>query len=211
MKKILFLFAVAFAMLLTACNGCKPEPPVNPEEDAVVITTDDWEDIILKVVPYINKNYSNYAFYEASGIIKKLDKGDVKYGIDHNTFQIAFGCLDAPKSLVGVIENDTLKITLYDEPWLEDLFTTPYIGLSLTEALEKIESNIDKVLEKQPVTYRHELYWKGDYEPKFFAGTISDCHTITAYSFEFDQPLEGVKGFMAKQSGLKSELEKAAK
>lgn len=206
MKKILFLFAAIVTMMFTACNGCKQEP-VTPaqEDDFLVITTDDWEEIIQQVVPFINKNFSEYAFYEASGLVKQIDKGDVKYGIDHNTFRCAFGHTTKAACVVGEIVNDTFKVVKHDEPWLEDLFTTPYVGLDLNMAILEMQKKIDIDPVGQPVVFRHELYWKNDYEPKYFIGTFNNCHTITAYSVQIDLPLEGTENkFVAAESGLKA-------
>ena len=201
MKKILFLFAAVFAMLLTACNGCKPEPPVNPEEDAVVIKTNNPEEIIQIVNPIIAKKYPTYVFYEMSGTVKKEDGN---YGFDHNTVQFAYGCTVKPATVLATIANDTLKIAEIDEPWLEDVYLTPFVPVSLDMAVKKIEEKIDFIADGSFGVLRHQLYLVSEatIEPQWIIGPASNCHAVGVYSLRVDASMEPIK-----ESGLKSELE----
>ena len=200
MKKILFLFAAAFAMLLTACNGCKPEP-VEPTEDAVVIKTDNPEKMIQIVNPIIAKKYPTYVFYEMSGTVKK---DSTVYGLNHNTVKFAYGCTVKPTTVIATIINDTLRIVEFDEPWLEDVYMTPFVPLSLDLACKTIGEKLDFIPDGQPAVLRHQLYLisEATIEPQWIVGNFSSCHTCGIYSLRVDASMEPIK-----ESGLKSELE----
>ena len=200
MRKILFLFVAAFAMLLAACNGCKPEP-VEPVEDAVVIKTNNPEEIIQIVNPIIAKKYPTYVFYEVSGTVKK-ENGN--YGLDHNTIQFAYGCTVKPATVIATIENDTLKIAEFDEPWLEDVYLTPFFPTTLDMAVKTIEGKIDFVADGAFAVLRHQLYLisEATIEPQWIIGPASSCHTVGVYSLRVDASMEPIK-----VSGLKSKVE----
>ena len=194
------MFAAAFAMLLTSCNGCKPEP-VEPTEDAVVIKTDNPEEMIQIVNPIIAKKYPTYVFYEMSGTVKKEDGN---YGFDHNTVQFAYGCTVKPATVLATIENDTLKIAEFDEPWLEDVFMTPFVPVSLDQAIKAIEGKVDFIADGKPGCLRHQLFYVSEatIEGEWLIGTASQTHSCGVYSLRVDASMEPIK-----ESGLKSELE----
>ena len=137
MKKLLFVFMAACAMMFTACQSCSEQPE---KKDAVVIATDDWNEIIEKSVIAIQTAYPEYSFYEASGNLKML--ADSTWGIDRSTFQIAFGKINDNATVLGHIINDTLNLEQIDEPWLEDVHTTPFIGMDLDYAVKAIEAKL---------------------------------------------------------------------
>lgn len=207
MKKILFLFAAAFAMLLTACNGCKPEPPVNPDEDALVIKTDVLEEIIPQVRVYVAKNYPAFEFYELSFVVKTLPEN--KIGVDHNSVQFAFGNPFKMECLVGAILNDTVKIVKYEEPWLEDRYMTPYVPMDLDYAFKLLQEKIDIAPEGVLGVLRFQLFPKIS-SPQYLFGTIADCHSVNIYTGVVDE-LDDAGKVANVKAGLKSELEKAAK
>ena len=191
MRKIAILFA-AFLMTmgLFSCQKCSKEADT---KDALVVTTDDFEEIIKSIIPYVNKNYPEFAFYEAYGIIKQDSAGD--FSVDRNTFHAAFGCPTDIKSLFVTVENDTAKFQVFNEPWLEDIYMTPFIPLSMNEAVKTIQKKIDIAPEGLPIVLRHQLY-PGEAEPRWFIGTISDCHTVNVYTMEIDAPLKDFDGLM---------------
>lgn len=197
MKKILFLFVAAFAMLFTSCQGCGNTEP-EQKDNAIVITSDNWDDIIAKVWPAVNANYPDYAFYEAEGKAKKLDD---QWGIDHNTFRAAFGNPFKIASVLAYIENDTLKFYQVDEPWCEDVYTTPFVPCNLDLAIKTLQKTIDIAPEGSPCVIRHQLF-PDEREPRWFIGTIAECHTVNVYSLIVDQPLKDFDGLQVEHTGL---------
>ena len=199
MKKLTMFFAAIFCMslLFVSCNSCKNEP--EQKDKAIVITTDDFEEIIKVVVPAVNAQYPEYAFYEASGDLKKL--GD-KWGVDKNTFRAAFGCPTKIASVLAYVENDTLKFYQVDEPWLEDVYMSPYVPTDLNYGLEAIQKKVDVAFKDgDPVVLRHQLF-PGCYEPELLVGTISTCHSVNVYSLIVDQPLKDSDKLVVEHTGL---------
>lgn len=182
----------AFALLLTSCNSCGPKDEPEQKSDAVVITSDDWDDLIEKSVIGIQTAYPEYTFYEASGNLKKLPDG--KWGVDRSTFHIAFGKINGIGTVTGVVKNDTLVLAQFDEPWLEDVHMTPFVGYSLNDAIEKIQSEIDIAFQEgECAVLRHQLF-PGIYEPEYLIGSWSSCHSCRAFSGEVDVPIKDLKG-----------------
>ena len=202
MKKILFIFMSAFAMLLTACQSCGTQPEPEQKDTAVVIASDDWNVLIEKSVIAIHAAYPEYEFYEASGNLKKINLENTTWGVDRNTFQIVFGKVNDNATVIGTIKNDTLKLEQVDEPWLEDVHTTPFVALDLDYAIKKIQEAIDVEFEEGTVAvFRFQLFYS-IFEPEYLIGNWETCHSIKAYSGKVDEPLKGTKGFCAKQPGF---------
>ncbi len=151
MKKILFFVMAAFAMLVTSCQSCGSEQEQKKDE-AVIIKTDNWEAIIAKIWPVVNAQYPEYAFYEASGSLKKLDSGN--WGVDRNTFRAAYGCPFKNASVLAYVENDTLKLMQVDEPWLEDVYMTPFVPCDLDLAIKTLQKVVDLEPEGLPAVLR---------------------------------------------------------
>lgn len=151
MKKILFFVMAAFAMLVTSCQSCGSEQEQKKDE-AVIIKTDNWEAIIAKIWPVVNAQYPEYAFYEAFGSLKKLDNGN--WGVDHNTFRAAYGCPFKNASVLAYVENDTMKLMQVDEPWLEDVYMTPFVPCDLDLAIKTLQKVVDLEPEGMPAVLR---------------------------------------------------------
>ena len=198
MKKILFLFVAAFAMLFTSCQGCGNTEPEQKGDEAIIINSDNLDDIIAKVWPAVNANYPDYAFYEIEGTLKKLDD---QWGVDHNSFRMAFGNPFKVASVLAYIENDTLKFYQVDEPWCEDVYTTPFLPCDLDTAIKTLQKTIDIFPEGKPFSIRHQLY-PGICEPQILVGTISECHSVNVYSLTVDQPLGDTKNLVVEHTGL---------
>lgn len=195
MKKLALFFAALFmSMLFVSCSQCSSEPE-QKADDATVIKTDNFEEIIGIVIPIVNQKYPTYSFYEAGGTIKMNDS---VVGIDRNTFRLALGCMTKNASVVCTIKNDTLVFQEYDEPWLEDIHMTPYVPVTLAQAIEEIQKHVDLAPEGLPAVLRHQLY-PGEAEPRWFIGTWSTCHTVNVYTFGFDVPLKDFDGLMIKK------------
>ena len=199
MKKILFMFMAAFALLLTACNGCGPKDEPEQKSDAVVITSDDWNDLIEKSVIAIQSAYPEYTFYEAAGDVKKI--GEDKWGVDHNTFQIVFGKINGNATVIGDVKNDTLVLTQIDEPWLEDVHMTPFVPVDLDLAIKTLQKTIDIAPEGQPAVLRFQLY-PNEIEPRFFVGSVASCMTVNCYSMKVNDPLGDREGLWVEHTGL---------
>ena len=198
MKKILFFVMAAFAMLVTSCQSCGSEQEQKKDE-AVIIKTDNWEAIIAKIWPVVNAQYPEYAFYEASGSLKKLDNGN--WGVDHNTFRVAYGCPFKNASVLAYVENDTLKLMQVDEPWLEDVYMTPFVPCDLDLAIKTLQKVVDLEPEGMPAVLRHQLF-PGIVEPEYLVGSVSSCHSVNVYSMKVDVPLKGIEGLVVEHTGL---------
>lgn len=190
-------------MLFTSCQGCGNTEP-EQKDDAVVVTSDDWKDIIAAIWPAVNAQYPDYAFYEASGIVKKLDEG---WGVDHNTFQAAFGNPFKIASVVVTIQNDTVNFMQVDEPWCEDVYMTPFVPCDLTMAIETLQKKMDINPEGFPAVLRFQLF-PGICEPQWICGTMFDCHTVNVYSLTVDQPLKDHEGLQVEHTGLAAQSQK---
>ena len=201
MKKILFIFVAAFTMLFTACQSCGTQPEPEQKDDAVVIASDNWDDLIEKSVIAIQGAYPEYTFYEASGNLKKLEDG--KWGVDRNTFRIAFGKINGNATVIGTVKKDTLRLIQVDEPWLEDVHTTPFVPYSLNDAIEAIQAKVDvEFTEGEPAVLRFQLF-PGIYEPELLIGSWSACHSLKVYSGGVDIPLKTMKGFQLEPKNEK--------
>lgn len=198
MKKIFLFVVAAFAMLFTSCQNCGNTPEPEQKDDAVVITSDDWKDIIAKVWPAVNSQYPDYAFYEAEGKVKKLDE---VWGVDRNTFRAAFGNPFKIASVIAYIQNDTLKFYQVDEPWCEDIYMTLFVPCDLTMAIETLQKTIDIAPEGSPAVLRHQLF-PNELEPRWFIGSIAECHTVNVYSLIVDQPLKDFGGLQVEHTGF---------
>ena len=201
MKKILFFVMAAFAMLVTSCQSCGSEQEQKKDE-AVIIKTDNWEAIIAKIWPVVNAQYPEYAFYEASGSLKKLDNGN--WGVDHNTFRVAYGCPFKNASVLAYVENDTLKLMQVDEPWLEDVYMTPFVPCDLDLAIKTLQKVVDLEPEGMPAVLRHQLF-PGIVEPEWLVGSASGCHSVNVYSMKVDVPLKDSEGLVVEHTGLAAE------
>lgn len=202
MKKILFFVMAAFAMLVTSCQSCGSEQEEQKKDEAVIIKTDNWEAIIAKIWPVVNEQYPEYAFYEASGKVKKLDSGN--WGVDRNTFRAAYGCPFKNASVLAYVENDTLKLMQVDEPWLEDIYMTPFVPCDLDLAIKTIQKKVDVDPTGMPAVIRHQLY-PGVYEPQLLLGSAYDCHSVNLYSLKVDVPLNGTDKLVVEHTGLAAE------
>lgn len=198
MKKILFLFVAAFAMLFTSCQGCGNTEPEQKGDEVIIIKSDNWNEIIAKVIPAVNANYPEYAFYEASGTVKKLDD---QWGIDHNTFQAAFGNPFRVASVLAYVQNDTLKFYQVDEPWCEDVYMTPFVPCDLDLAIQTLQKTIDIAPEGRPAVLRFQLF-PNIIEPEWLVGSIAECHSVNVYSLTVDQPLGDTKNLVVEHTGL---------
>ena len=201
MKKILFIFMAAFTMLFTACQSCGTQPEPEQKDDAVVIASDNWDDLIEKSLIAIHANYPEYEFYEASGNVKKIDKDGITWGVDRNTFQIVFGKINGNATVIGTVKNDTLNLFQVDEPWLEDVHMTPYVPVDLNSAIEVIQKNADFEPEGCIMVLRYQL-WPGEAEPRWFAGSAFDCLTVGANTMKFNEPLSDTKNRWVEHTGF---------
>ena len=93
--------------MMVSCTQCSTAAPENDqtamEDTAVIVKNDYFHGILLKIWPTMNKKYPDYAFYEASGHLKKLEK-DSMWGVDHNTFSATYNSLVRPASVVAYVE-----------------------------------------------------------------------------------------------------------
>lgn len=200
MKNLTFFAAALFMLLLTSCNGCNNNP-VKPTDDAVVIKTENFEEMVSTIVEAVNAKYPKYGFYEAHGILNIAEDGTVT--VPHDGFKVAFGNTQEIGTVLAIIVNDTLRLAEIKQPWLEDWHTTPFVPMTLAEAVETIQGQIDVVLNGQPVVLRHQLA-PNIFEPQFIIGNWENCHSVETYSRKVDVPCTaGEQTIALKQSGLK--------
>lgn len=190
MKKLIFSIMMAFMCgMMVSCIQCSTAAPENDqtavEDTAIIVKNDYFRGILLKIWPIMNKKYPNYAFYEASGHLKKLEKDDM-WGVDHNTFSATYNSLVGPASVVVYVENDTLKFKEKDEPWIGDRYTTPFVMCDLTLAIKTLQKEINYVpKEGTPVVLRHQVH-PNICEPQYIIGGMVSCHAVNAYSLKVD-------------------------
>lgn len=188
MKKFFSLFSftgviICFIMALhfTACHQSKPVTLQQQTDTAVVITSDYWDDIIEKVWPAVNSHYPKYSFYEANGMLTKVDQEI--WGVKHNTFRAVFGNPFEMSTLLVYVDNDTLKFRVADEPWMGCLYMTPFKVCNLTRAVELIQKTVNLYPEGLPVSLSFSIF---DIEPKWAIEADDNLHTVCVYSLEVD-------------------------
>lgn len=66
-------------------------------------------------------------------------------------------------------EEGKVNIKVVKEPWLEDIYMTPYISLKADEAIKMITEKLG-------------IDALGEAEPRYFIGTLRKLHTINVYT-----------------------------
>ena len=184
MKKILFI-ALSFGIVLfSACN------PKKGNADKFVEPTNEFTVLVHEVNAQVAKNYPSYEFYEASANLSDVDSLAQKGFISPETMKLAYGNVEGMSSLLVTVDS-TFKLNFNEvaEPWLEDMFMTPYVPMTLDLAIELLQAEIDIAMQPgAPVVLRHQL-WYCEPEPRFFIGSISSLNTVNVYTGEINQPL----------------------
>ena len=184
MKKILFI-ALSFGIVLfSACD------PKKGDAAKTVEPTNEFSTLVHEINAEVAKNYPSYAFYEASAKLSNVDSLAQKGFIEPETMMLAYGNVEGMSSLIVTVDS-TFKLNFNEvaEPWLEDMFMTPYVPMTLDLAIQILQSEIDIAMQPgAPVVLRHQL-WYCEPEPRFFIGSITSLNTVNVYTGEINQPL----------------------
>ena len=148
-----------------------------------------FNEALLKINLAVLKKYPSAQFYEAQGfLVPRNDESEVDGTIDTAQFRAIYNYIDEDrqKTIVGSF-NGTLgvKVEVINDIWCEDVVMTPYVPMSVEDAIEMINEELDEELGAGPITLRHQLY-PGEVEPRYFIGTIYNLHSIKVYSGEID-------------------------
>jgi hypothetical protein len=81
---------------------------------------------------------------------------------------------------------------------------TPFVPVSLDQAIKAIEGKVDFIADGKPGCLRHQLFYVSEatIEGEWLIGTASQTHSCGVYSLRVDASMDPIK-----ESGLKSELE----
>ena len=94
---------------------------------------------LKKMNTSIMSMYPMARFYEAQGILGETD-GEIVSEVTEMTIVYA---LPVNKTLIARINQDIEKegfsVSIVDSPWLEDRTMTPYVGMDLSQAIERIK------------------------------------------------------------------------
>ena len=190
MKRILS-FAIALMMCVFSFTSCDFGGEQTEQRQAIN-PTDNFTELVWKINEQVMADYPTVGFYEAFANLAEYDSAN--YGvIDPTTMVVVYGDTEYPRTVqVTVDTNWIVNYTVVDEPWMEDIYTTPYIPMQLEDALDLIENEIGIVYGAGSiVVLRHQLYYK-EAEPRWFIGPLSALHTVNVYTGTVDAELDGV-------------------
>lgn len=149
-----------------------------------------FNEALLKLNVAVMKKHPEAAFYEAQGYLIPNDSIGCKVDgtIDKSKFRVVYRKPINETVIATFTEDDKVNIEVVKEPWLEDVVMTPYVPLSVEQAIEILvkKYGVDGVGEG-PVTLRHQLF-PGEVEPRYFFGTLAALHTVNVYSLKVDVP-----------------------
>jgi uncharacterized ParB-like nuclease family protein len=189
MRKITWwVIALMITMVgFASCNSCGK----TDEPDKVEAST-DFNVLVRGVNKFAMAKYPTFAFYEAYANLSKDDSLAQLGQIDPSTLTVVYGATSDEITGTVMVTLDSLfnvKMNYVDDPWCEDMFTTPFVPLDLTEALNMLSDSLGyKMRAGTPVVLRHQLFYK-EPEPRYFIGSIVKCHTVNVYTGTIDQPL----------------------
>jgi hypothetical protein len=149
-----------------------------------------FNEALLELNLAVLKKYPEAQFFEAQGYLVPTDSTDsnVDGTIDKQHFKVVYRKPINETIIATFGENDKANIQIIKEPWLEDIVTTPYVPLSIEQAIEILVEKYGKdAVSEGPVTLRHQLF-PGEAEPRYFIGTIRALHTVNVYTCKVDVP-----------------------
>jgi len=151
-----------------------------------------FNEALLRINEAVLKKYSNAAFYEAQGFLVEVENENGKTvdgTIDTAQFRVVYNLMEQNKTVIGSFnEVGKVKFEVINEPWLEDIVTTPYVPMTAEDAIDFLVKKYgDNVVGEGPITLRHQLY-PGEAEPRYFIGTLADLHTVNVYTGKIDVP-----------------------
>lgn len=117
----------------------------------------NFNETLEKMNTSIMSMYPMARFYEAQGILGETD-GEIVSEVTEMTIVYA---LPVNKTLIARINQDIEKegfsVSIVDSPWLEDRTMTPYVGMDLSQAIERIKQ-ANYIMKSHNVVLRHPLH-----------------------------------------------------
>ena len=97
-----------------------------------------FNEALLKLNVAVMKKHPEAAFYEAQGYLIPNDSIGCKVDgtIDKTKFRAVYRKPVNETVIATFTEDDKVNIEVVKEPWLEDVVTTPYVPLSVEQAIE---------------------------------------------------------------------------
>ena len=207
MKK-LFIFLALIVVAALSVSSCKEHNNAEQQHktrkvDTIFVNMNNtnWEVFIGSLMPSLRRALPNYEFYESSG--KLTVNEDDTFGVDPKTLKFVF---QNPKTMhcaiCFVTDSGYIKIEKYDEPWMEDVYMSPYVPMGLNQAIEIITHQVDcKFFPGESFVLRHQMY-SGEVEPRMFVGDMNNLHSVSIFSREVDKPLNSSGELMAAPSHI---------
>lgn len=150
-----------------------------------------FNEALLLINAAVLKQYPNAAFYEAQGYLVPNDSigCNVDGTIDKNKFRAVYCKFGEMSTIIGSFNEDgTVKVEVIKDVWLEDIIMTPYISMSVEQAIEILVKKYgNDAVGEGGVTLRHQLF-PGETEPRYFFGGLNNLHTVNVYSGRIDVP-----------------------
>lgn len=151
-----------------------------------------FNEALLLLNVAVMKEFPRAAFYEAQGYLVPNDSVGVNVDgtIDKDNFKAIYCMYGEGKTIIAKFKKgkNEIKINVIDEPWLEDIVTTPFVGLSAEEAINFLVAACGPdAVGEGPITLRHQLF-PGEAEPRYFIGTLANLHTVNVYTAKIDAP-----------------------
>ena len=150
-----------------------------------------FNEALLTINAAVMKKYPDAAFYEAQGYLVPMNSIGCKVDgtIDKSKFRVAYSKYGENKTILGSFKDDgSVNIELINDIWIEDIVTTPYIGMDCEQAIEFLVKKYgNDAVGEGPVTLRHQLF-PGEAEPRYFFGTLTGLHTVNVYTGKIDVP-----------------------
>ena len=190
-KSIFFSLIVTIMFGLCSLTSCKCDKAETPERQAIN-PTNSFDELVWKINEQVMADYPTVGFYEAFSYLAEYDS--TNYGvIDPFKTMVVYGDTEGMRTVMASVDSNWMvQYEVVEEPWLEDMFTTPYVPMQLELALELIQKEVDVIYEPGTiVVLRHQLYYM-EPEPRYFIGPIAFLHTVNVYTGEVDAQLAGV-------------------
>ena len=97
--------------------------------------------------------YPTARFYEAQGILDETN-GEIQSTVSEMT--IVYSLVPNKSIIVKVKGESNIDIDVINSPWLEDRVMTPYVSMSLEEAIDQIK-RADFSIKSHNIVLRHPL------------------------------------------------------
>lgn len=192
MKKLSYLFIALLCALFVGCSSCQSDNNKQENDSVPVNSALKFNNALYKINLEVLKKYPSAQFYEAQGFLVPKDgnESEVDGTIDAKQFKVAYNYVDADrqKTIIGTFNDDlTVNVKLINDIWCEDIVMTPYVPMSVEDAIKMLNEKLDEQIGSGSVTLRHQLF-PGEAEPRYFFGGLNNLHTINVYTGKIDVP-----------------------